>query len=144
MQFDGRMDFIVDYFKWGELNRWYFIHRMSSEGSREAVSQFCPYFRRVFFTVVEQVFYGFRLIAVIAVRVVSFSRLEGFVVCPGCAIQDLKVCLFGFGRKAVHSYNVICIIKCFCRWVKDSIFSSGEIGGVVPRDASLIALFVFL
>jgi hypothetical protein len=32
---------------------------------------------------VEQVFYGFSLTTVIAVRVVSFSRFEGFVVCPG-------------------------------------------------------------
>jgi len=75
VQFDGRMNFIVDYFKWGELNRWYFIPRMSSEGSREAVSQFCPYFRRVFFTVVEQVFYGFRLTAVIAVRGCLFFQI---------------------------------------------------------------------
>ncbi len=79
MQFDGRMDFIVDYFKWGELNRWYFIHRMSSEGSHEAVSQFCPYFRRVFFTVEEQVFYGFRLTTVIADRVVSFLDLKALL-----------------------------------------------------------------
>jgi hypothetical protein len=32
------MYFVVDYFKWGELNRWYFSPRVGSEGSREAVS----------------------------------------------------------------------------------------------------------
>jgi hypothetical protein len=58
VQFDGRMDFIVVYLKRGELNCWYFIPRMSSEGSPEAVSHFCPCFRRIFFTVMEQVFYG--------------------------------------------------------------------------------------
>ncbi len=36
MQFDGRMYFVVDYFKWGELDRWYLIPRVGSEGSREA------------------------------------------------------------------------------------------------------------
>ncbi len=30
MQFDGRMYFVVDYFKWGELNRWYFSPRVGS------------------------------------------------------------------------------------------------------------------
>jgi hypothetical protein len=73
------------------------------------------------------------LTAVIAVRVVSFSRFEGFVVCPGCAIQDLKGCLFGFGREAVHSYNVVGITKCFCCWIENSVFSSGEIGRSSPK-----------
>jgi hypothetical protein len=42
MQFYGGMDFIIDYFEWGEFDGWYFFPGMRNEGSCEAVSQFLP------------------------------------------------------------------------------------------------------
>ncbi len=79
----------------------------------------------------------------ISVRVVAFSRFESFVVSPGCKIQDLKGCFFGFGREAVHSYNVVGIAKCFCCWIENSVFSSGEIGGSGSKGCVFDCPFCF-
>ncbi len=55
-------------------------------------------------------------------------QILNFVVGPGCAVKNLEGCFFGFGWKAVHSYDVVGIVVFVCCWVDDSVFSSDEIG----------------
>jgi hypothetical protein len=71
---------------------------------------------------------GFNLTEVVAVRVVSYSRFVGFVIGPGCAVQDLKGCFFGFRWKAVHSDDIVGIVVSVCCWVENSVLSSSELG----------------
>jgi hypothetical protein len=62
---------------------------------------------------------------------------------PSCVIQDLKGYFFGFGRKTVHSYDVIGIIICFCCWKEDSVFLSGEAGRSCPKGCIFDCPFRF-
>ncbi len=103
------MWFVEDNFQWCEVNPGNIVSRVSRKGEGENFTSHSPYFHRVIFAAIEEVFHSFNFLASEAGWFRSHTRFERFVLCPDGAVENLEGCLLGLGRKQGHGKNFVCI-----------------------------------
>jgi hypothetical protein len=102
---------VEDNFQWSKFNPRNEISRVSRERKSEHPPSQSPNLCRIVFTIIEEVLHGFCSITSEASAFCSHAWLEGFVLGPDSAIEDLESSLFCLGQEQGQRQYFISIEK---------------------------------
>ncbi len=121
------MWFVENNFQWSEVNPGNIVSRVSRKREGENFASHSPYFCRVIFAAIEEVFHSFNFLTSEAGWFRSHARFEGFVLCPDSAVENLEGCLLGLGRKQRHGENFVCVEEGIPPWEHHAISLTSQV-----------------